>query len=486
MSPIAVGGLLAGVGVAPTLVLPTDSTYEDFATVPTFEWNYNGDLTQTFWGLRRKSSGSSTYRYWNGTAGLWQSSPYYRNLSSLATGVGILWSYTFPSGAWKNGLTYAWSVATTDANGITLWSADYSVTGQGAPTLTGIAVTANTAYPKISWTSTTAHGTAQQGYQVIIYSAAQYGAGGFAPGVGPNTWDSTPLAGQDQSTIVTQDAPIFPGTYRAYVQIAEDGGELSAWAYIGFTPSYSPPAAPTITAAPSDSANPSLLESYVTLTLTDHNGSIAAWTNLQFIVEFSDDSGTTWWTLDDTPVSITAAGQVSTVTDRLGTPGFTRMYHCQVQGTAGGGIAASARPVASQAHPNPYNWWLKNPKLHTDNMRISLLDAPFERKSTDRINALSPVGRPDPVILSDVPSLPILSATIQFLTNDDAQAFELLRSKRTTLLLQGPYPMGQWYIRFGPDTGVSTNLRSVRTSTATGIDAVDSTVTVTMYVVAKP
>jgi hypothetical protein len=496
MSPIAIQGVThGGPGLAPSLVQPTDALYEDLSTPPTFEWNYNGGLTQLAWGLRRKYGGALAYRYWNATTGIWQSTPYYKNTagSSDADSVGnpdspgtTQWSYTFPAGAWGNGPTFAWSVASLDTNGISPWSPDNSVTGQGAPTVTAIAVSAGTAYPIVSWTPVTAPGAAQLGYQVVIYDSTQYGAGGFAPGVGPNVWDSTQLAGQTTAVEVETPLPTGATSYRAYVQISESGGQVSAWAYLGFTVTYTAPTDPTMVLTPSDSANPSLLEPYVTLTLTDHNGSIAAWTTPQFIVTFSDDVGTTWWVLDDTPVPITAAGQVSTIVDRNGTPGFTRMYRVQVQGNVGAAVKASAQVTGSQAHPNPLNWWLKDPSNHTLNMRLSLTDGPFERKSTDRQNVLSPVGRPDPVVLSDVPSLPIISATFQFLSDEDYQDYEQLRASRKTLLFQGPYPMGQWYIRFGPDTGVVTNLRSVRTATITGRDEVDSTVTVTMYVVAKP
>jgi len=90
------------------------------------------------------------------------------------------------------------------------------------------------------------------------------------------------------------------------------------------------------------------------------------------------------------------------------------------------------------------------------------------------------------VVLSDVPSTGVISAVMIFLTDAEYQKFEAMRVSQRTLLLQGPNPLGQWYIRFGGDTQAETDLRTARTSYASGRDQVIHNVTVTMITVAKP
>jgi hypothetical protein len=97
-------------------------------------------------------------------------------------------------------------------------------------------------------------------YQAKVYSAAQYGAGGFDPDVSTATWNSgvvksTLNAGSTQNGVIGVD--LAPGTtYRLYVKAARNfmGVDTwySAWQFTGFTTVVSLPQAPTIVTTPDD------------------------------------------------------------------------------------------------------------------------------------------------------------------------------------------------------------------------------------------
>lgn len=112
-----------------------------------------------------------------------------------------------------------------------------------------------TTRPDVSWTYADSDGDPQTRYQVKVFSAAQYGAGGFSADKSAATWDSGQLFGDDDTVTVGVDL-VSGTTYRAYVRTAQDWsgpeGDLwwSAWANSSATTVVvSPPPAPTLTAA---------------------------------------------------------------------------------------------------------------------------------------------------------------------------------------------------------------------------------------------
>lgn len=87
-------------------------------------------------------------------------------------------------------------------------------------------------------------------YQAKIFSAAQYGAGGFDPSTSPSTWES----GDVESTVrqVKAGVPLVNGTtYRTYVRVARKATQAKAytgwspWAYAQYTISLAAPSTPT-------------------------------------------------------------------------------------------------------------------------------------------------------------------------------------------------------------------------------------------------
>lgn len=246
--PISINGIANPASYAPTLLEPANATYQDLATTPTFAWTYNPGTTgnsQTAWALRRKISGATTYQWWNITTSAWQSTQIFN------TGSGQ--NYTFPSGAWADGYTYNWSVATQDQSGIGAYSADNIVTAQAGPTVSAPAPSGliATGQPTISWTAAFPTSAQQTSYRVAIYNATQYLASGFSPGFSAALFDTGVVAASTTFSVSLLGSSTYLAdnvSYRAYVQITETGGQTSNWIYATFTTVYAVLPTPSISA----------------------------------------------------------------------------------------------------------------------------------------------------------------------------------------------------------------------------------------------
>lgn len=253
---LIVAGNPAPVSYAPTLLAPENGSYEDLSGTPSFQWQYNAGnpssgTVQTHYQFQRVTNGGVT-QYWNATSSTWQSTPVSGGNSGSTTATDTTYTLTFPSASFADGNVYQWTVATYDANGEGPFAGFFSVTSQALPTVTVSAPTGTitTADPIVTWSTTFPTGASQTTYQLIIYNASQYGAAGFTPGSGPSVYDTGVIGSSTVSSVDLSKVPVYlPNTtsYRAYVQVAETGGQTSTWAYASFTVNFSAPKAPTIT-----------------------------------------------------------------------------------------------------------------------------------------------------------------------------------------------------------------------------------------------
>jgi hypothetical protein len=128
----------------------------------------------------------------------------------------------------------------------------YKITAVTSTTFSYARTNANVGSVGAPGTASIGDGAPQIGYQVYVYSAAQYGAGGFVAGTSAATWSSSGAG----LTSVIPTGLVNGTTYRAYVRTAKAAGTGSAWsafAFSTFTPSI---ALPIVTLAASfDSAN---------------------------------------------------------------------------------------------------------------------------------------------------------------------------------------------------------------------------------------
>jgi hypothetical protein len=156
-----------------------------------------------------------------------------------------------------------------------------------APTEGGSITT--TTRPTITWTYSDPEGDAQERYRVKIFSAAQYGAGGFSPETSAPTWDSGEVFSSATSLALPVDLDNST-TYRAYVKVADVGssGRYSNWDNNTFTISVTAPPAPslTVTAQQSHATGP---RTQLVLVRTS-----SATPTTYMVIEYSDDAGVTW------------------------------------------------------------------------------------------------------------------------------------------------------------------------------------------------
>lgn len=126
-----------------------------------------------------------------------------------------------------------------------------------APTEGGSVTT--TTRPTITWTYSDPEADTQERYRVKIFSAAQYGIGGFSPETSPSTWDSGEVFSSATSVVPPFDLTNST-TYRAYVKVADtgSGGRYGNWDNNTFSIAITAPPAPffTVTAQPSSALGP--------------------------------------------------------------------------------------------------------------------------------------------------------------------------------------------------------------------------------------
>ena len=366
--------------------------------------------------------------------------------------------------------------------GTTSATASSTVTGSWA-TVLGTTITDGT----VTWEVNLAFATSgaasitpvQTSYRVVIYSAAQYAASGFTPGSGPSMFDTGQVASAFTTSVpVTSYLP--DGTlYRAYVQLTETGGSASAWAYSSFTTNFTAPVQPSFAAnGGSDYANGAPL---VNLSVTGHEtGSLRG--NVTAIIQYSDNQGGDWFALRKGTAVLPYSSQNFTTVDYEVPAGFTRQYRCLLVATNSGSVVSSTWVQIQVASPSNLYWWLKDPLTQTA-IRLSLAPGTLDTISTDRQQVVPVLGRPDPVVLSDTFGLPQISCKLVFVGDAAYQAFETMRATQHILLLQGPYPAGQWYVRLGDTKNDSTMLPSLRYLDST---KVVRNVTLTAQAVAAP
>ncbi len=141
--------------------------------------------------------------------------------------------------------------------------------------------------------------------------------------------------------------------------------------------------------------------------------------------------------------------------------------------------------VISAAWPTSVRWWLKDPLNPSANMEISLQPTQMKTSAQDPQQVVFPIGRVDPIIMSDIIKMPtITELPLTFLDDPSYQKFEALRATGHILLLQAPQEIGQWYIRLGSTKSDAVNLLSVRGYMGSGV--LVRNVTISAQTVAAP
>ena len=320
---------------------------------------------------------------------------------------------------------------------------------------------------------------AQTSYRVIIYDSNAYNATGFVPGTSEGIFDTGQVASAYTASVPCASYLPSGKLYRAYVQLTSSGNSASAWAFSSFTTYFVSPVQPTFSV--NGGSDPWSGGPVVNVSVTGHDvGALAGVCTAS--VEYSDNQGGNWYALRDGTATLPASGQHFVVADHEVPSGYTRLYRVLLFATVAGNAVTSTYVQKAATSPSRLVWWLKDPQTKQA-IALSLAPGTFDTVATDRQQVVPVLGRPDPVVLSDTFGLPEISCKLVFIGDEDYQAFETMRATQNVLLLQGPYPAGQWYVRLGHTKNDSTNLPSLRYLDST---KVVRNVTLTAQAVAAP
>lgn len=282
--------------------------------------------------------------------------------------------------------------------------------------------------PTIWWQSTLdSEGGPQTAARVKVFSAAQYGAGGFNPSTSAATF-STGFYGPAAVTRVADRLP--DGDYRAYVQVAQTvkGSPLwSDWNYEAFTIAVDKPGLPGLAVfTESDRVRIEL------------NDSAGAATTTGFTLERLD--GDEWVgvrTLEDDKGTVTATDAI--IYDYEGTSGQTSRYRARAAHTFGSGNQAVTDWVEAQTVETiDYGRWaVRHPTMPWLNELFDLRS--FQSQTREARQTISqPLGAVTAVVISDTPGAE--SGSITFRVGDDStrDAIKALLSSPSPLYLMPP------------------------------------------------
>ncbi len=284
-------------------------------------------------------------------------------------------------------------------------------------------------------------------WEVKIFSAAQYGAGGFDPetsaatyGVGVGDTTSEGAATSHQVT-----TPLANASYRAYVKVGRSNDinapQYSDWASADFVVNVSLPATPTITvtAESSSGRNKIVLASNAGAATTD-----------ALDLERSLDGGTTWSPVrNDNGLSARVNGTSGTFYDYEAPNGVSVTYRARALHNYSGLYAASAW-ASNSATWSSTAWWLKAPDAPSLNRVVELVTYGDVSRAA-RQGSFQPLGSSLPIVVSDSRGGATGASTIRTRTTAERDGLLDIATLPSTLLLQGPLLAGEpdRYVRVG-------------------------------------
>lgn len=281
-----------------------------------------------------------------------------------------------------------------------------------------------TVFPTVGFTFAQADSVAMDSARVKIFNSAQYGAGGFNPETSTPVADSGWFAASNPGTW-TSTVACPTGSYRGYAKtrVSFNGGYFeSDWDYNAWTVSVTPPPTPTLAAA----AVPA--NSRTTLTVTSGGGSP---TTDGYDFEYSDD-GSTWYS---TRAGTLVGSGTQVDTDYEAPPNVVRSYRARAYRVASGAKITSAWSTTATATLSAVRWRLVDPYTGTG-LWVTLDGDVFSHSSEEQSQALYPIGRKNPVVLSGTIQGETYPLTFPFGSEAEFLAFEVLRSTQHILLLK--------------------------------------------------
>lgn len=289
--------------------------------------------------------------------------------------------------------------------------------------------TASNSVP-IDWVNTfDADGGTQTRYHVRVFSAAQYGAGGFDPGTSDAVYDSGSTLSSSTGAIV---GPLPTATtYRAYVRVAQTvngAAHWSAWAYDQFAVSVTTSDIADVTVAADNGL------ARIDITVARDTGT-PLWERLE--IERSIDAGVTWVPVrGSTLVTVGVSSTYVTVDYEPGNNVATRYRARATYYSSGLPIVGPWRLSNTTAAWTSDKVWIKSLTVSALNVALWPIGRPvFTRERAAGVHRVIGVARP--VVVSGVMST--RSGTIGWSTTTPAEAAALDRlADEAVILVQWP------------------------------------------------
>lgn len=252
--------------------------------------------------------------------------------------------------------------------------------------------------PTVTWTNTLdSAGGNPFSTKVRIFSAAQYGAGGFDPATSTATVDTTIIGGAASGGSWRPDVSLPDATYRSYAQVEQAPSWVSFpsdWNYEGFVVNVLQPGVPTATVTAEPAATP---VGRVKLVLGTTAGESGTTTNY-FHVQRKD--GTEWVNIRTVAGNGLVAAATTTIYDYEAPVGEVATYRVRAVHNYSSSDAYSDWCADKTVTLTTTSWSLVHPTDPTESLNVELRSFAGHGRAA-RQSVIQPVGRSDAVVISD-------------------------------------------------------------------------------------
>jgi len=385
-----------------------------------------------------------------------------RGLNTITTFVSAWWTSS-PDGAdWSqasiNGLRAKVTEYNDSSDRANLYELYIDVDIAAQPTVTVSAPTGtitNSAAPDVTWAFADTDGETQAYYQFKVFTAAQYGAGGFSALTSTATYNSGEIGSTDNAAVIGELLNV--GTYRVYVRTAKSVNGQPFWsdyAFSGFVLSFTPTTVPTMVVAWDSNLGKA------TFTLT--GAAPTGYTSQYFDVHRSDDDGVIYSEIRNGERIIPSATHVGTAVDYEAPRSTVAYYRCRSVGVdASSNEFPSAWGTVQQVLvTNDETWWFKvieEPDYNLGSVRVLAdLDVTIEEPNI----IFRPLGATRPIVVAGPLQGEDGIYNIKTITETEWDDFYLVLTHQGTLLVQDPLG-NQKYVRITDRTWVAETVSGV-------------------------
>lgn len=304
-----------------------------------------------------------------------------------------------------------------------------------------------TTRPGISWAYNSVSGEGQRSAKIRVFSAAQFGIGGFDPAVSPASWE-TILVSPNVSS-VDPNIDFGNGVWRAYVQVVSTSGLVSAWAYSQWDQAVTLINTPTLAVTYSGT-----LDDGVTL-----HASILSPGTAVMGFQYQDADLLIWrWVRGGLGIVPVGAGstKIATVIDIEARSGVVRSYRA-VAYTGDVSITASFYSNIVTAEITEAGWVLSG--MTSGLQKRVKVAPPFEYKRSQLGGVFYPAGNgvdvPMPIVVSDgTPRSAEFTATFRTLSRADFEDLMSILMTEEVMLLRDSFG-NAWFVKIAPGAGPS-------------------------------